>query len=300
MTSLVPTESNGSEPFETPDIRPRRRGRLDRLLDRVAAAAVLTVVLAALALLLFPLAVAVLLSFDARSYLGQFPPPSLSLGWYKRFVSDPYLLSGFRTSVLLAAISATTATALGLAAGVAIQRLPRDARDALTALFLAPLIVPGVVIGFALLLFYTSVGFGNGFLRLFGGHVLITFPYAIRTILAALEGVRPALVEAALSLGADRRRAFWTVTFPLIKTGVAAGAIFAFAFSLDDVATSLFLCDPQNYTLPVALVSMMHANFDLTIAAVAVLLMGSTLIMMIALDRLAGLDRIVGAAPYRT
>jgi putative spermidine/putrescine transport system permease protein len=177
--------------------------------------------------------------------------------------------------------------------------LPKGARDAGTALFLAPLIVPGVVIGFALLLFYARAGIDNGFLRLLGGHVVITFPYAIRTILAALYGVRPSLIDAALSLGANHRRAFWTVTLPLIKTGIVAGAIFAFAFSLDDVAASLFLSDPLNYTLPVALVSMMHANFDLTIAAVAVLLMTLTSLLMLALDRMAGLDRIVGASVYR-
>jgi putative spermidine/putrescine transport system permease protein len=300
MTSIgAASASKGSEPFEAHP-RPRRRGSLDRMLDRVAAGAVVAVILAALFLLVFPLVIAVLMSFDVRSYLGQFPPPALSLGWYERFFSDRYLLNGLRTSLLLAAVSATSATTIGLAAAVAIKRLPGRARDWLTALFLAPLIVPGVVIGFALLLFYARVGFDNGFLRLLGGHVLITFPYAIRTVLAALDGVRPSLIEAALSLGANRRQAFWTVTFPLVKTGIAAGAIFTFAFSLDDVAASLFLSDPQNYTLPVALVSMMHANFDLTIAAVAVLLMGLTSIMMIVFDRITGLDRIVGASLYRT
>jgi putative spermidine/putrescine transport system permease protein len=301
MKSIMPgSASKNPERPQSYAARLNCVGRCDRMLDRIADGAVQAVILAAFALLVFPLAMSVVMSFDARSYLGQFPPPTLSLGWYERFFSDSYLLNGLRMSLLLASASATLATALGLAAAVAIKRLPGRTRDTLTAMFLAPLIVPGVVIGFALLVFYARVGFDNGFLRLLGGHVLITFPYAIRTILAALDGVRPSLTEAALSLGANRRRAFWTVTFPLVKTGVAAGAIFAFAFSLDDVATSLFLSDPQNYTLPVALISMMHANFDLTIAAVAVLLMGLTSIMMIVIDRLAGLDRIVGASFYRT
>jgi putative spermidine/putrescine transport system permease protein len=130
--------------------------------------------------------------------------------------------------------------------------------------------------------------------------VLITFPYAIRTVLAALGGIRPSLVEVAQSLGASSTTAFWTVTFPLARTGIAAGAIFAFVFSLDDVAVSIFLSDPDRYTLPVALVSMLHANFDLTIAAVAVLIMGTSIALMLLLDWVAGLDRIVGSGYYKT
>ncbi len=71
-------------------------------------------------------------------------------------------------------------------------------------------------------------------------------------------------------------------------------------FSIDDVAVSIFLSDPDRYTLPVALVSMLHANFDLTIAAVAVLLMGASIALMLLLDWIVGLDRVVGSGYYRT
>jgi len=148
-------------------------------------------------------------------------------------------------------------------------------------------------------LFYARIGIDNAFLRLIGGHVLITFPYAIRTVMAALAGIRPSFAEAALALGATERRAFWSVTFPLIRTGIAAGAVFAFAFSLDDVAVSLFLSDPTSYTLPVALVSMMYSNFDLTIAAAAMLFVVITAILVVALDRFVGLDRVIGHSLYR-
>ena len=130
--------------------------------------------------------------------------------------------------------------------------------------------------------------------------MLITFPYAIRTVLAALGEIRPSLTEVAQSLGASPSKVFWTVTFPLARAGIAAGAIFAFVFSLDDVAVSIFLSDPDRYTLPVALVSMLHANFDLTIAAVAIMIMGTSVALMLVLDWIAGLDRVVGSAYYRT
>jgi putative spermidine/putrescine transport system permease protein len=269
-----------------------------RVADGIARGLVEIIVVVAVLLLLFPLVIAISMSFDARDYLGPFPPSALSLRWYGKFLSDSYLLTGLKTSLILATMTAVIASLLGLTAATAIEGLPRRWRNAVTSLFLAPLIVPGVVVGFSLLLLYSRIGIDNGFLRLLGGHVIITLPYALRVILAALGNVRPTLLEAAQSLGATGWRAFWSIAFPLAKGGVAAGAIFAFAFSLDDVAASMFLSGPQSYTLPIALVSMMYSNFDLTIAAVAVSYIAFTALLMVVLDRLVGLERIVGGSLF--
>jgi putative spermidine/putrescine transport system permease protein len=277
----------------------RKRHRLQRIADDVLGAIVVGGMWLTVLLLLLPLVITFSMSFDARDYLGAFPPPSLSLRWYAKFFSDSYLLEGLKTSLQIATLTALASTSLGLAAAVALERLPNRYAQPLISLFLSPLIVPGVVIGFGLLIFYARAGVDSTFLRLLGGHVLITFPYAIRTVLAALSGIRPSLVEVAQSLGAGPTRAFWTVTFPLARTGIAAGAIFAFVFSLDDVAVSIFLSDPHRYTLPVALVSMLHANFDLTIAAAAVLIIGASIALMFMLDWLAGLDRVIGSGYYK-
>ena len=107
-------------------------------------------------------------------------------------------------------------------------------------------------------------------------------------------GIRRTLTEAALSLGANERRAFWDITFPLARTGMVAGIIFAFAFSMDEVAVSMFLTSPDTYTLPVAMVSMMRTNFDLTIAAGAVVLMALTIGVIVIIDWIFGLDRLIG------
>jgi len=282
------------------NVRQGRQLKMARTVDTIALGAVSAVVLLSVLFLIVPLVIVLSMSVDARDYLGQFPPTALSLRWYRTFFADPYLIKGLRISLLLALSSSVMSTAIGVAGAVAIDRMPRRRREAVTSVFLSPLIVPGVVIGFALLLFYSRVDLGNGFLRLLGAHILITFPYPVRTVLAALAGIRPSMVEAALSLGATERAAFWTVTVPLVKAGIAAGAIFAFVFSLDDVAVSLFLSDPNTYTLPVALLSMMHANFDLTIAAAAVLLVGLTILLMVVLDRAVGLDKIFGAGLHKT
>jgi putative spermidine/putrescine transport system permease protein len=158
----------------------------------------------------------------------------------------------------------------------------------------------GRVIGFGLLLFLSKAGITNGFARMLLGHVIVTAPYCLRTSLASLLGSDRRLTEAAMVLGATERQAFWTITIPLMRTGIITGAIFAFAISMDDVSISLFLSDPSATTLPVTLVSNMRAAFDLTIAAAAVVLMAATVLLIVILDRLVGFDNVVGQGLFRS
>ena len=273
---------------------------MKRQADDLGYMLVLAVVGLTVLFLVAPIIVAAAMSFDSRTYLGPFPPPGLSLQWYERFFTDKYFLRGLQTSLILAVVAASISTVVGVLTAVVIDRYEFKGKEAMTTFFLSPLVVPAVVVGFALLMFFSLTGVYDGFWRLLGGHVIITVPYTIRTTIAGLVGISPSLTEAALSLGAKERAAFWEITFPLAKTGIIAGTIFAFAFSMDDVAVSLFLTDPKNYTLPVALISSMRADFDLTIAAAALFLVGLTLVLILVLDRLVGLDRMIGQGIYRS
>src|SRR5437867_2848546 len=199
--------------------------------------------------LLIPIVVTVVMAFDARAYLGPLPPPAFSFRWFEQFFSDDYFLRGLGTSIQLAVASVTLSLLVGVATAFAIDRASFRGKEALTSLFLSPLIVPPVVTGFALLLFLSQMGLIKGFARLLCGHIIITVPYTIRATLAGLSGIDRSLTEAALSLGATERRAFWDVTFPLARTGIVSGGIFAFAVSMDDVAVSIMLTDANTYTL---------------------------------------------------
>ncbi|MBW2430269.1 MAG: ABC transporter permease [Deltaproteobacteria bacterium] len=273
---------------------------MKRLIDDIGFGIILLMIAAALAFLVVPIVVAILMSFDGRGYLGSFPPPSFSIDWYKNFLSDSYYLDGLKLSLFLAVIATVLSTVTGVSAAVVLDRYEFKGKKVLESFFLSPLIVPGVVIGFALLLFFAQMGLLQGLPRLLGGHIIITFPYTVRTTLAGLVGIRKTLTEAAMSLGANERRAFWDITLPLARTGIIAGSVFAFAFSMDDVAVSMFLTSPDRYTLPVAMVSMMRTNFDLTIAAGAVLLILFTLILILVLDRIFGLDKLIGHGIVRS
>jgi putative spermidine/putrescine transport system permease protein len=250
--------------------------------------------------LLVPIAMTVLMSFDARDYLGRFPPPAYSLQWYSGFFFDRYYMVGLRNSIVVSAVAATLATAIGVTAAVLLDRYRFPGHQLLSAFFLSPLVVPTVIMGFSMLVFLSLLGVYEGFVRLVCGHVIITIPYTFRTTLASLVGIRRSLTEAAMSLGATERRAFWDITFPLAKTGVLAGAVLAFALSFEEVSVSLFLYDPPSYTLPVAILGIVRAQFNLTLASASVVVMVITAVLIVVLDRLFRLDRVVGAGIYRT
>lgn len=272
---------------------------MKRLGDRLASALFVGSLLFSLAFALIPLVVAVALSFDPRDYLSRFPPPGLSLRWYVAFFTNAYYLEGLKTSLIVAVVATAASTLAGVLAAVFVDRYRFRGRDLLQTAFLSPLIIPSVVMGFGMLVFASAIGVVDGLARLILGHVIICIPYAIRATMASLVGIRPSLVEAAMSLGANERQAFLQIVFPLAKTGVAAGAIFAFVLSFDEVAVSLFLSDPFSYTLPVAILSEMRANLNPTVAAASVVFMAFTVALIYVLDRLVDLDRLMGQGIYR-
>jgi putative spermidine/putrescine transport system permease protein len=269
--------------------------------DVLAAGAARVCVALTICFLAAPLVVAIAMSLDSRSYLGTFPPPGLSWQWFERFVNDPYYIAAFETSIVVALAATAISMVAGGMAAVFIDRYRFPGRQAILTVVMSPLIVPGIVLGFALFVFAAEYGIGNAYVRLIGGHVLLTTPYVVRTVAASLGGIDPYLREAALTLGAREHHVFREITLPLARAGVVSGAVFSVAMSFDDVAVALFLSDATTYTLPVALLSQMRGSFDLTIAAAATTLVGLTVLLVVVADRIGGgFDRVVGSGVYRS
>jgi len=274
-----------------------RRARTE---DRLAGVCVAGVIGLGLLFLIGPLILTFVMAFDARNYLGPLPPPALSLHWFTKLFRQDEVASSLETSLILAGATTLLSTSAGAAAALALVNRRFPGADWVQSAFLSPLVVPPVVIGFGLLIFLSQFGLLQGLPRLLAGHLVISLPYAIRASLASLNGFDASLPEAAMVLGATERQAFWSVTLPLIRTGIVTGAIFAFAISMDDVSVSLFLSGPDATPLPVTLISNMRASFDLTIAAAAVLLMAATVLLIVLLDRMVGFDRVIGQGLFRT
>lgn len=244
--------------------------------------------------LLAPLVFVVLVSFNGGP-VPSFPPTDLSLHWYLAALRSENFMNGLVTSAWLALAATLVAAPVGVCAAFGIARGRWRGRAALEAFFLSPLIVPGIVIGIAVLVALAAIDFGNAPVRLLIGHTLIVLPYTVRTVLASLARMDPALEEAGAVFGASRAQVLFHITLPQLKGSILAGAILSFILSFDDVSVSLFLSSAQTSTLPIAIMSYMQYNFDPSIAAISAMLIVATLAGALMVERFFGLKRILGS-----
>ena len=189
--------------------------------------------------LLAPILIVVPVSFSAAAFV-VFPPRGLSLRWYANFLTSRELTEALWLSVRLAVTVTLAATVTGTMAALALTRYRLPGREAIRTFLMAPIVLPGIVLGIALLIFLNRTPLAQTFGGLFAAHLVVALPYVVRTVAATLEGFDRIVEEAAASLGAPPLAVFRTVTLPLIKPGVIAGATFAFITSFDELVVSLF------------------------------------------------------------
>lgn len=247
------------------------------------------------AFVLSPIVVVVVASLTEAEYTS-FPPQGLSLRWYLEIPRHPEYVEAFRVSLIVAVVTGALAAGLGTAAALALARYRFPGRAALGAFFLSPLMLPTVVLGIALLQFYTVTGIARTPASLVCGHLVITVPYVVRLVSASLAGFDRTLELAAMNLGATPWRAFREVTLPLVRPGVVAGAAFATIMSFDDVSIALFLAGPRMTTLPVRVFTSLEQSLDPIVTAVCALLVVLAAVAVAVIERLFGLGRLFGAA----
>ncbi|NBB81834.1 MAG: ABC transporter permease subunit [Alphaproteobacteria bacterium] len=257
---------------------------------RLAAAAL---VLAVVFFMLAPLAVIVGASLTAGQFLS-FPPQGLSVRWYADVVDDPAYLSAAWTSLKLAVAVTVAAVAIGTPAAIAIARHRFRGSAALSALFLSPLILPTIIFGIGLLIFFSVYGDGPSFLAMWLGHTVITLPYVIRTVVAVLEDSDPYVEEAARTMGANWWQRHWFGVLPQCAGAMAAGAFFAFNISFDEAVIALFLRTPGLETLPLKIYAELEFSPTPAVAAVSSIMIGVTVVLIVAIERLLGLNRVTG------
>jgi len=259
----------------------------DRLSFRAATA---IVALAAFILLTAPTLIVVVSSLTSAESL-KFPPPGYSLRWYFELLNSDDLLRMARRSLIVALCAAALAGSLGGLAAIGVYRSTSRAARLLDALFMSPLIVPWIAIGLGILLTLSLVGAPPSLTTLVAGHAVVGAPFALRTTMASLSALDPALLEASTSLGAGAFYGFRRVMLPAIAPGVAAGAFLAFVASFDNVPISLFLADARSQMLPIRLWQMIQADLDPRVASISTALVALTLLLMLAMERLVGFSR---------
>ena len=220
------------------------------------------------ALLLAPLAVVVIVSFSSAPFL-QFPPPGLSWRWYQALASDPAWLDSIIVSLQVLAGAATLATGMGTAAAYALAQGQIPGAGVIRGLLMAPIVVPGILVAAGLFGVFRGLGLNGTLTGLVIGHTVLTLPYVVATVGAALQGLDPRLEGAAATLGAPPWTAFRRVTLPLLLPGVLSGLLFAMVVSFDELIVSLFVSTARVRPVPVQMWSNLRGDFDPTVAAIA-------------------------------
>lgn len=213
-----------------------------------------------------PILVVVLLAFNPAEY-GSFPMQGVSLRWFGEVARNAQIIAAVKTSLLLGGLTTLISTVIGLAAALALVRFEFPGKQLVNTLLTAPILVPHVVLGVALLLFLRSIGMTVSFGLLLLGHVVITLPFVILVVQARLYGVPRVYEEAAMSLGASRFHAFKDVTLPLLAPAVIAGALFAFTISFDEVTATLFWKPVSIETVPTQILAMLRLSVSQEINA---------------------------------
>lgn len=221
-------------------------------------------------LLYVPLVVLVLYSFvDTRESVW-------TLKWYVAAFSNKAVLESLETSLWVGLWTTLGATLLGTSAALALERGRFPGRKVLSGLTHVPLIMPEIVLGLSLLVWFVALRVTLGSFSVILAHITFSVSYVVITVRARLQGLDPSLEEAARDLGANRIQTFWRVTLPLILPGVVSGALMAFTLSFDDFLVTFFTAGVGSDTLPLKIYSMIKFGVSPEINALSTLMLVAT------------------------
>ena len=219
-----------------------------------------------------PIVILAVMSFNASRLVSVWG--GFSTKWYAALLENEQLLHSAKISLAAALTSATIATLLGLLAAISLARFGRfRTRMLFFGAVHAPLVLPEVVLGLALLTCFVAFGVGRGFITLVIGHVTLTMCFTTVAILAALRDSDPALEEAAMDLGATPFGAFVRVALPQIAPAIVTAYLLAFTLSLDDLVIASFATGPGATTLPMRIYSQVRLGVSPQINAISTLLL---------------------------
>jgi mannopine transport system permease protein len=239
--------------------------------------------IAILAFLLLPTVIIIPMSFGTASYL-EFPPRGLTLAWYRDYFADADWMAATWFSLRIAITTTIAATVIGTAAAIALVRGSFLGKEMIQAVIMAPLIVPHIVIAVALYLFFAPIGLTGNFYGFVIANTMLSVPYVVITITAALQRFNVDLELAALNCGANRIQAFFHVVLPNILPGVMGGAVFAFLASFDEATVAFFISGLEGKTITRKMFEDIDFNLTPVIAAVSSVLMIVSVILMSAIE----------------
>jgi spermidine/putrescine transport system permease protein len=224
---------------------------------------------AVLVFLYLPIAVLVVYSFNESRLnvvWGGF-----TVDWYRRLLDNTPLLRAAQNSLIIAAVTTVLSVALGTGTAWLLHRYRFRGARTLETLAAIPMVMPEILMGVSLLVFFASASLPLGFATVVIGHVTFCFPFVLVAVQARLHGIDPALEEAALDLGATPFQAFWKVIVPWLRPAIVAGALMAFTLSWDELIVTFFTTSAASATLPIRIFGMAKVGLNPMLNALSTL-----------------------------
>lgn len=210
----------------------------------------------AYAYIYLPILILIIFSFNTQKLNISWE--GFTLHWYQVLFNDANVLQATRNSLIVAVVSTFFATIIGTMAALALQRYRFPGKTIAESTLYIPVIIPEVVMGIALLVFFVLLKFKLGLLTITLSHIAFNIPFVTLVVRARLHGFDRSIEEAAMDLGANEFITFWRVTLPTILPGVLSGALLALTLSLDDYVITYFTAGPGSTTLPLRIFSMVR------------------------------------------
>ena len=242
--------------------------------------------------LIGPLLIIMAASFSDTTYL-TFPGQGFTLRWYEQILKVKTFGSAAKSSIIIAFAATFLALVLGLPAAYALNRYRFRGKEFIKSLFLSPVLIPVIVLGFVMLRYVTNRFSLPALPSLLIGHTILSIPYVMRVVTSSLANFDFSMEEAAKILGASNSYAFLHILLPNIKSGIVSACIMAIINSFNNVSLSAFLTSAGVTVLPIEMMAYVEYHFDPTIAALASLLMVITLGVMLVIEKTLGLKSVV-------
>lgn len=209
-----------------------------------------------LAFLYIPVLFLPLFSFNDSLYVA-FPLKGFTTKWYEQMFSNQPMQAALVNSLKVGAVASVVATVLGIFGAKALTRYRIRGQKPVMSVIMLPLVIPGIVMGVAILILMSRLGVPLSLYTVTLGHILITVPFAVATLMARFEGFDKSMEEAAADLGDNAWWTFWRVTFPMVFPGVLASLLLCFTISFDEFIMAFFLAGTEP-TLPVYIYSQLR------------------------------------------
>nr|MBI3613532.1 ABC transporter permease [Nitrospirota bacterium] len=225
-----------------------------------------------------PIIVLMVFSFNASRLSAGWQ--GLTLQWYRSLLEDEALRLSVQNSLVVAVVSTVVATGLGVCAAVGLERRPFRGREVVEGAMLLPLVIPEIMMGVSLMLFFLLVKLPLGLITVAIGHAAFNVPIVLVIVRARLRKLDPSLEEAARDLGATSWQAFRRVTWPLLMPAILGSVLLAFTISLDDFIVTFFTAGPGSTTLPLYVYSMVKSGVTPAINALSAVLVAVSMALI--------------------